>query len=55
MIKAADEGGYWAYCPEVRGANGQGETIEAAKADLVEAIKLILQDRAFLAQTRSTT
>jgi predicted RNase H-like HicB family nuclease len=28
IIEAAPEGGYWAICPEVPGANGQGETIE---------------------------
>ena len=32
-------------CPEVPGANGQGETIEDAKANLREAIQLIFQDR----------
>jgi hypothetical protein len=31
IIEAAPEGGYWAICPEVPGANGQGETIEEAK------------------------
>jgi len=45
VIEAADEGGFWAYCPEVPGANGQGETIEAAKNDLAGAIQLILADR----------
>lgn len=28
IIEQAEEGGYFAYCPEVKGANGQGETIE---------------------------
>ena len=36
---------YIGYCPEVPGANGQGETIEECREDLKEAIKLILQDR----------
>jgi predicted RNase H-like HicB family nuclease len=40
-----DVGGVIAYCPEVPGANGQGQTIEEAKANLSEAIALILQDR----------
>jgi len=39
------EGGYWVICPEIPGANGQGETIEEAKASLKEAIELILEDR----------
>ena len=36
---------YIGYCPEVPGANGQGETIEERRESLREAIKLILQDR----------
>jgi len=45
IIEAAPEGGYWAICPEVPGANGQGETVEEAKKSLAEAIELILEDR----------
>jgi predicted RNase H-like HicB family nuclease len=45
LIEAAPEGGYWAICPEVPGANGQGVTVEDAKHNLIEAIQLILEDR----------
>ncbi len=45
IIEPAPEGGYWAICPEVPGANGQGETIEEAKESLRQAIELILEDR----------
>ena len=45
MIEAAPEGGFWAVCPEVPGANGQGETVEEAKQSLKEAILLIFEDR----------
>ena len=45
IIEEAPEGGYWAICPEVPGANGQGETVEEAKKSLKEAIELILEDR----------
>ncbi|MEM8779462.1 MAG: type II toxin-antitoxin system HicB family antitoxin [Cyanobacteria bacterium P01_G01_bin.49] len=45
IIETAIEGGYWAICPEVPGANGQGETIEEAKESLKNAIKLIFEDR----------
>ena len=31
IIETAPGGGYWAICPEVPGANGQGETVAAAK------------------------
>ena len=45
IIEKAPEGGYWAICPEIPGANGQGETVEEAKKSLKEAIELILEDR----------
>ena len=45
IIESAPEGGYWAICPEIPGANGQGQTIEQAKESLKNAIILILQDR----------
>jgi len=44
IIETAPEGGYWAICPEVPGANGQGETIEETKKSLRQAIELILED-----------
>jgi predicted RNase H-like HicB family nuclease len=40
-----DEKWYIGYCPEIPGANGQGETVEVCKQNLAEAIALILQDR----------
>ena len=36
---------YIAYCPEIPGANGQGNTKEEARQSLAEAIALILEDR----------
>jgi predicted RNase H-like HicB family nuclease len=45
IIEKAPEGGFWAICPEVPGANGQGETILEAKDNLKEAVALILEDR----------
>lgn len=45
IIEEAPEGGYWAICPEVPGANGQGETVAEAKKSLGHAIRLILEDR----------
>ena len=45
IIEEATEGGYWAICPEIPGANGQGETIEEAKESLKSAIQMILEDR----------
>ena len=45
IIETAPEGGYWAICPEVPGANGQGETVDETKKNLIEAIELIFDDR----------
>ena len=45
IIEPVPEGGYWAICPEVPGANGQGESIEETKDSLRQAIELILEDR----------
>jgi len=45
VIESAPEGGYWAICPEIPGANGQGETVAEAKESLKQAIILILEDR----------
>jgi len=45
IIEPAPEGGYWAICPEVPGANGQGETVDEAKNSLRQAIELLLEDR----------
>ncbi len=45
IIEEAPEGGYWAICPEISGANGQGDTIEEAKDNLRQAIEMILEDR----------
>jgi predicted RNase H-like HicB family nuclease len=45
IIEAAPEGGYWAICLEIPGANGQGESIEEAENSLRDAIQLIIEDR----------
>lgn len=40
---APDEGGFWATCLEVPGANGQGETREECLSSLSAAIILMLE------------
>ena len=45
IIEPAPEGGFWAICPEVPGANGQGETVDEARFNLRDAIQLVLEDR----------
>ena len=39
-----DEGGFWATCLEVPGANGQGETKAECLHNLTEAIQLWLEN-----------
>ncbi len=40
-----DEEWFIGYCPEIPGANGQGQTVEECRENLAEAISLILEDR----------
>lgn len=38
-----DKYGYYAYCPELKGCQTQGETSEEAYANLKEAIELYIE------------
>ncbi len=52
------EGGFWATCLEVPGANGQGETREECLADLKNAVQLLLEterEEAFRLDPRAET
>ena len=42
-----EQDGEWfiGYCPEIPGANGQGQTVEECREDLAAAIALILEYR----------
>lgn len=40
-----DEDGYFAFCPELQGCYASGETFEEARANLVDAIRLHVEDR----------
>ena len=44
VIYEAEEGGYWATCPALRGCNTQGDTIEEIRENMREAISLCLED-----------
>jgi predicted RNase H-like HicB family nuclease len=44
IIEKAEESGYFACCPEVKGANGQGETVEDCCEDLKLAIELVFEE-----------
>ena len=43
VFEEAEEGGYIGYVAELPGANTQGETLEETRANLNEAIQLILK------------
>jgi len=44
------EGGYSAFVEELPGANTQGETLEEARANLAEAVQLVLEANRTLAE-----
>ncbi len=50
VFREAPEGGYVAFVEELPGANTQGETIEEARANLREAVGLVLEANRTLAE-----
>jgi predicted RNase H-like HicB family nuclease len=45
IFEPCDEGGFMAYIEEIPGINSQGETIEEAKENLIDAINLMFEER----------
>jgi predicted RNase H-like HicB family nuclease len=43
VFREAPEGGYVAFVEELPGANTQGDTLEEARANLREAVELVLE------------
>jgi predicted RNase H-like HicB family nuclease len=43
VFEPANEGGYTCFVEEVPAAISQGETLDEAKANLLDALKLVLQ------------
>ena len=43
VIEASEEGGYHAWCPALSGCHSQGETLEEAKQNMIEAIQCHLE------------
>ena len=43
VFRADPDGGYVAFVEELPGANTQGETLEEARANLREAVELVLE------------
>lgn len=44
IVQEDAAGGYWVTCPILQGCYSQGETIEAALANIREAIFLCVED-----------
>jgi predicted RNase H-like HicB family nuclease len=45
IIHEAEEGGYWAECPALRGCNAQGETLAEVEMNIKEAIELCIEEK----------
>lgn len=43
VVIESDEHGYYAWCPELKGCQSQGATLEQAIANIKEAIELYLE------------
>ena len=43
VVIEKDEHGFYAWCPELRGCQSQGDTLEEAIANIKEAIELYLE------------
>jgi predicted RNase H-like HicB family nuclease len=50
VFEPADEGGYTCFVEEVPAAISQGETLQEAKANLLDVLKLVLQCQRELAE-----
>ena len=51
VFEAAAEGGYIAFIEELPGVNTQGETLDEAKANLVEALELVMDAQRFISKS----
>ena len=43
IIEASEEGGYHSWCPSLPGCHSQGESLEEAKKNIIEAIQCQLE------------
>jgi len=43
VVIEKDEHGFYAWCPELRGCQSQGDTLEETLANIKEAIELYLE------------
>jgi predicted RNase H-like HicB family nuclease len=52
VFSQEEDGGYIAYIEEMPGVNTQGDTLEEAKSNLLEALTMIMEVRRELAQKK---
>ncbi len=45
VFEEAEDGGYIAFIEELPGVNTQGDTLEESKANLLEALEMVLQSQ----------
>ena len=50
VFEKIEEGGYIAFIEELPGVNTQGETLEEARVNLLEALELVLQTQRELSE-----
>ncbi len=50
VFEEAIEGGYIAYIEEIAGVNSQGDTLDEAKINLLDALNLVIDTRRELAK-----
>lgn len=50
VFEPDEESGYIAYIEEIPGVNTQGETLEEAKINLLEALNLVMDTRRAMAE-----
>jgi predicted RNase H-like HicB family nuclease len=50
VFQEADEGGYIAFIEELPGVNTQGDTLDEAKTNLLEAMDLVMDTRRMLSE-----
>ena len=43
IIIEEDEDGFYAYCPELKGCQSQGDTLKEVRANITEAVELYLE------------
>ena len=43
IIIEEDEDGFYAYCPELKGCQSQGNTLEEVQSNITEAVELYLE------------